>query len=454
MYRATLLTAVLCTAIALGASSAAAGDAPLPAPAPSLAASTLQVWATPENLANTSTDSRVPRLVVTGSGVVHVVWEEEESIYHTFGSSGSWSAPTEVVLGDSPALALDNNDVIHMAFVSEIGGTFDIFYTRWDGGGWTLPVNVSATSGVSSAPAIAFVPSNTLHIIWADNTGGTTALYHGQSSDGSSWSTFPIPNGTGSTPALAVDSDGILHLAWQSPDADTGLDEIWYMQFDGISWSLPENISATPEEASTAPSIAIAPDNTVHIVWQEALASNTAIYYSSGQLGAWSQAADVSGTLESAKFPALGINSDGRGFLLWDEGSSIMGRELYAPTNTWGDREEVASDVFGISDPALFVNSSTVHAAWAEEVSAFNWDIFYSTRPACVLSADVDGDGDVDIVDVMLEASRWNTSCENPDPDNNPDTPNYEAHYDLNDDCKIDIVDIMLVATHWGETCK
>jgi len=453
MYRATLLVVVLCTAIALGASSATAEDAPLPGPAPSLAASTLQVWATPENLANTSTDSRAPSLVVTGSGVVHVVWEEEESIYHTNGSSGSWSAPTEAVLGDSPSLALDGSDGVHMAFVSEMGGTFDIFYTRWDGDGWTLPVNVSATSGISSSPVIACALDNSLHIVWADHTGGETALYHGQSSDGSSWSTFPIPNGVGSTPALAIDSNGILHVAWQSPNTDTGLDEIWYMQFDGDAWSLPENISTTPEEASTAPSIAIAPDNTVHIVWQEALASNTAIYHLSGQLGVWTQAEDVSGTLESAKFPALGINSDGRGFLLWDEGSSIMGRALYAPTNTWDDREEVASDVFGISDPALFVNSSTVYAVWAEEVSAFNWDIFYSTRPACVLPADVDGDGDVDIVDVMLEASRWNTSCENPDPDNDPDTPNYEARYDLNDDCKIDIVDIMLVAVHWGERC-
>jgi hypothetical protein len=329
-----------------------------------------------------------------------------------------------------------------------------VFYARWDGGGWTLPVNVSATSGVSSAPVIAFAPGNGLHVVWADNTGGETALYHGQSSDGSSWSTFPIPNGAGSTPALAIGPDGILHLAWQSPDTDTDLDEIWHAQFSGGFWSLPENISASPDEASTIPSLAVAPDNVVHIVWQEALGSNTAIYYSSGQLGDWTQAEDVSGTLESARFPALGINSVGHGFLLWDEGSVIVGRELHTATGTWSAREQVASDVFGVSDPALFLNSSTVHAAWAEEVSAFNWDIFYSTRPACVLPADVDGDGDVDIEDIMEMGSYWHTSCEDPDPDNNPATPNYDARHDLNDDCIIDIVDIMLVAVDWGASCN
>ncbi len=435
----------------LGASSAAAGDAPPPAATRSLTASALQAWTTPENLAHTATDSRAPSLVVTGNGIVHVVWEEEGSIYHASGSSGSWSPPTEAVLGDSPALALDGDDGVHLALVSQMGGTFDVFYTRWDGGGWTLPVNVSATSGVSSAPVIACAADNSLHIVWADHTGGETALYHGQSSDGSSWATFPIPNGGGSTPALAIGSDGVLHLAWQSPDTDTGLDDIWYMQFDGLAWSLAENISATPEEASTVPALAVAPDNTVHIVWQEALGPNTAIYHASGQLGDWTQPEDVSGTLESAKLPALGINPAGGGFLLWDEGSVIVGRGLYAASGTWGAREEVASDVFGISDPALFLTANTVHAVWAEEVSAFNWDIFYSTRPARVLPADVDADGDVDIVDVMLVASRWETSCENPDPDGNPATPNYEAGYDLDHDCDIDIVDVMLVAVHWGD---
>ena len=53
----------------------------------------------------------------------------------------------------------------------------------------------------------------------------------------------------------------------------------------------------------------------------------------------------------------------------------------------------------------------------------------------------------------MSVASRWRTSCENPDPDNNPDTPNYDPLYDFDSDCDIDIVDIMLVVVHWGETC-
>jgi hypothetical protein len=66
---------------------------------------------------------------------------------------------------------------------------------------------------------------------------------------------------------------------------------------------------------------------------------------------------------------------------------------------------------------------------------------------------DLNQDCVVDIDDIMLVASRWRTSCANPNPDGDPETPNYDPQYDLDEDCDIDIVDIMLVVVHWGKTC-
>ena len=66
---------------------------------------------------------------------------------------------------------------------------------------------------------------------------------------------------------------------------------------------------------------------------------------------------------------------------------------------------------------------------------------------------DFDQDCVISVVDIMPVASRWATSCDNPDPDNDPDTPNYAAAYDLDSDCDIDIVDIMAVAGRWGCQC-
>jgi hypothetical protein len=67
--------------------------------------------------------------------------------------------------------------------------------------------------------------------------------------------------------------------------------------------------------------------------------------------------------------------------------------------------------------------------------------------PATGLNAesiyDLDNDGDVDIVDIMMVASRWNISTGD---------PNYDATCDLDNDGDIDILDIMMVAAQWGWT--
>ncbi len=65
------------------------------------------------------------------------------------------------------------------------------------------------------------------------------------------------------------------------------------------------------------------------------------------------------------------------------------------------------------------------------------------TSTPCVLFGDFDGDGDVDVNDIMLVANCWQMTTEDPDC----------APYDLDGDGTITVVDIMLVAAQWGETC-
>ena len=58
---------------------------------------------------------------------------------------------------------------------------------------------------------------------------------------------------------------------------------------------------------------------------------------------------------------------------------------------------------------------------------------------------DLDCDCDVDVLDIMQVAVRWNTSVGDPD---------YDPTYDLDGDGDIDIMDILLAAVHWGEACE
>ena len=56
---------------------------------------------------------------------------------------------------------------------------------------------------------------------------------------------------------------------------------------------------------------------------------------------------------------------------------------------------------------------------------------------------DFDESGQVDLPDIMLVASCWRTTTEDPDC----------APYDLDGDGIITVVDIMKVVAQWGETC-
>ena len=62
----------------------------------------------------------------------------------------------------------------------------------------------------------------------------------------------------------------------------------------------------------------------------------------------------------------------------------------------------------------------------------------------CVLLGDFDPNGRVNVADIMEVANRWRMTDED---------PGWEARYDLNGDGIITVVDIMLVVVHWGETC-
>jgi len=56
----------------------------------------------------------------------------------------------------------------------------------------------------------------------------------------------------------------------------------------------------------------------------------------------------------------------------------------------------------------------------------------------------MEGELDVDIVDIVSVASRWQAR---------PGDARYDLRYDWDLDADIDIVDIMRVAGRWGEQC-
>ncbi|MCP6756415.1 hypothetical protein NL533_32810, partial [Klebsiella pneumoniae] len=81
--------------------------------------------------------------------------------------------------GMSPALVAERSGKLHMVFSNEFLSNYEIYYVWRDGGDWSLPINVSHTTGSSSAPALVRTASGALEAAWQDDTPGYSTIYHG-----------------------------------------------------------------------------------------------------------------------------------------------------------------------------------------------------------------------------------------------------------------------------------
>jgi len=335
-------------------------------------------WSEPINISRTAGDSRLPALAVDGRGVVHIVWEDGRYIFHSYRSGESWSTPLRIATGEQPAIAIDHNDIVHVVFVNEFRGNYDIYYCRWNGAFWTLPVNVSNTSGVSAIPDIAVSSYNTLYVTWTDNSLGYNVIYYGVWT-GTFWINQPVPQGRGTVSTIAIGGDDIIHIAWQDRDDLETPYEIYHTQWDRVAWTLPENISDSANHSTIA---AMAVDNhgVTHLVWEELVSEKDEIYYAVGTSLRWSQQQALSSDESSSYLPTIIVDAEGTPHVAWDELRRLPYMWRLALFD-WRAGPDVANNIAGVADIALDADAeSQVHAAWSQRVDGGNWEIYYSSH--------------------------------------------------------------------------
>jgi hypothetical protein len=347
------------------------------APACGLAALCLVGRPAPINISESPADSRFPALAVSADQI-HVVWEENGRVQHRFRDQSGWSVVRSVATGEQPAIAMDAAGMLHLILVNEFGDNYEVYHCRWNGTAWTLPRNVSNTSGVSSAPSLAIAADGTLHVVWADNTPGYSVIYHAWW-DGRYWINAPIPNALGGAPAVAVSPDGTVHVVWQDRDTPASPYDIYHSQQSLDTWTLPENLSDTQTEPSTVPDVSAGSSDRVHVVWQEKIGGHYTVCYTAGHSGSWSQPESVSTTQSDAYLPCVSAGTEEVLYSGWDDGTSILCRRRL-PTGFDGSPVTVvASDPSGMSDVRLALDPDMkLHAVWVQHAAGGNRDVFYA----------------------------------------------------------------------------
>ena len=338
-------------------------------------------WSIALDLSASPSHTEDASIAVDSSGRIHAVWSEGGEVLHRLDAGGGWSAPSHVASGTSPDLAADAAGRVHLVFANRFADSDDIYFMSWlPAGGWGLPVNLSEGVGVSSSPRVAIGPDHSFAVVWSARSAESEFIYVARSADGLLWSMLPIPHAHGTHPVVALTSSANLLVAWQGPYDDVGSpSEIFLSQQTGSQWTLPVDVSASPELNSCLPWLSTG-QGEAYVAWQEAGPWGQAVCLSGTTNGQWNMPQKRSGS-DQAFAPAMGLDRAGDGHVVWTTGSAIQHTTWSPSTGIWQPIEDVCVGQIGPRGARIALQGS-LHVIWLAQASTDNDDVYYSTRPA------------------------------------------------------------------------
>lgn len=251
-----------------------------------------------------------------------------------------------------PAITNGREGDIHLVWMDDSPGNFDIFYSNWNGENWTRPANLSNNPTLSMYPTVAMDLEGQVHVTWMDGEHeGEMHVLHSKRFD-SNWSTpknVSKAKGVSQRPQIAVDSSGVVHLVWYGNQGD--FFELYHCQLVDSKWTNPSNtelvewyITHNPGW-SRKPALSAGADGSVHVVWvgmedvpsPYALTQN--IRHSQWAGNTWSRPGNVSQKKDmtaNLEDPTMVVDDKGNLHVVWEDRGRVWygqfdGKEWSAP---------------------------------------------------------------------------------------------------------------------------
>ena len=220
---------------------------------------------------------------------------------------GTW---TETILdtgtdtGYHPSVAIDRQGAIHIAYIDDHND--ELRYATNASGSWVFTTLGSSTYDNDDGRGTAIVVhpiTDAVHIVTTINDNTYRDLQYHTNEDGS-WVNTTITNtlsDEGHDPAMAMDADGNLHVAYYCDDGCSDLR--LSSRINGV-WQ-NETVASTLNIGND-PDITIDSQGTIHIVSQ--YLNNKRIYLHSGTPGSWTEQTGLSGG--NAHWPVVSVDSN------------------------------------------------------------------------------------------------------------------------------------------------
>jgi hypothetical protein len=263
---------------------------------------------------------------------------------------------------DRPALAVGANGAGYLVWSDYRTGYSDIYFTQLDAATGQRGINVKVNDGTTTArsqlnPAIAVDGGNNAYAVWQDNRGGSKCCsndvyFSKRSATTGAWSTnLLVSPGAARNPRIAVTSSGDMAIAvWV--DLRRG-QVITSATFANGVWGASIRVSDASAVSPNMPDIAIGPDGTAYVVWEDSRNGGRDVYSATLARGAtgWSANVKVSdGPAATDQYAArVAVDASGSAMTIWLDGRGGMQQQVRMSqrlglSGTWQLASSVVSD--------------------------------------------------------------------------------------------------------------
>ncbi|HVP58620.1 MAG TPA: FlgD immunoglobulin-like domain containing protein [bacterium] len=315
-------------------------------------------WEPDTRLTTSAGNSVTPAIAVDSADRLYVVWSDDRdgswAIYYKQYDGVSWGADQRLVsagLGQGyPAIAVDGNDNIYVAwqYIGPTGGSSLIYLKRFDGSVWEPTQAMANTVWPDRTPAVAADAAGSVHVVWYEDRRAELepSLLEYRKFNGFAWeppeTLVEAPDIL--TPSIAVGPNGSVHVCWRDKrySDEDGSYEIFYKRYEGAAWGPDQRLTQAPG-TSDNPSIAVAPDGVIHVVWADWRWGNAEIYHSYCDERGWTLNGRLTKAPDRSDLPSVACDAEGNAHVVWmdhRDGNS----EMYYKTSRIGTLAGVDGD--------------------------------------------------------------------------------------------------------------
>jgi len=256
-----------------------------------------QIWGSVK-LTDKVGNSINPSLAIDSEDVLHLVWEDTRNKNHSIMYAKSsktvqngedqfvnWSSSNfggiDLMISssysESPVVAVDNNDIVHIAFSTRLVSTddskYEIFYCNNKTGIFSAPIRITNLEKKSRTPKIVVDKNSNVYVFFSCKHTDVENIYMVKYDFSQNEWTFPkrisFSEVDSVMPSVVIDSDDIIYIYWVEKTSTSN--SVGFSKYNTILDRLNSEIirpSSSPNNIDKI-STAIDETKTVYLAWED-----------------------------------------------------------------------------------------------------------------------------------------------------------------------------------------